>query len=803
MAELSDRTNRLSEDLEACKHQLRLREDEWALSQEAAENHRVDNAHLRQQLEMLKQDKQFLTEQCSVLNDEVHSMRREIVLHQDRAVFLDEELGRHQRLQDSLDGSLGIKLDEINRLKAELDVSLLENTQNEERLSSLMTELHSKNQEIQNLQSSAGELHSRVRNIDAVEFKSASLQQELDASIEYAAELQQSLTAREHQISELQSRLDAQQLIFRDLALQSSQWQSNASRLQLQLDACQSAQHERESVVVSLRAELESHKLKLVELDASLALKADQEQQRQLHAEHLISASNEELELLRKVKAPGINPKHSDAISIVSKSSSAATSNYDLLVVLAGQVDQLTASSQRTRGQAIRLLSLLRSRNCVSSAWNSWWSTVCLQRCRALRWQIVSWSLCLKVRSRSYATLIGEIMSGRFERIQQQTCLLKSQLLQLMQEDACPTDSEGLGQSLLQNQLDLCQQQRDTALAECDAACEAAASAKSEFMKCSQLVQSYKMQVESLMEERDRQREEFMQLNRVHAALIVEYEKAAATLISNQHVVACNLELQRILASQEMSRAENATALEKTQQQLQVALNEVELSKFAKSSADGSCQAALEHLEQSVIVQSKQKERISQLTKLLNEMSAALQFSYGGTAQSRDFEDLKRSLAATVRQCEELALSSHSLRLSAHSADPTSPANCSAENTIHIMQREREPSDLVIDVKQQTQQCCSIPDCNLTELDERQVGALDDSAMSPETAAKSDGMPDFMHASSARKQPSLSHPACGAPSDSLQTVITYSASFATSPERMEFALQVGDFLFHFAICSVI
>jgi chromosome segregation ATPase len=271
---------------------------------------------------------------------------------------------------------------------------------------------------------------------------------------------------------------------------------------------------------------------------------------------------------------------------------------------------------------------------------------------------------------RSHAALIAQITSDRLQRIQQQTHSLKRQLLEFIQEDESQLESEHVVADDLQQQLSLCQQERDNALAECECACEAAAKANSEYVITSELLLTHKLQVTSLMDELECRRQQLVQLSSSHDALKRQFDKASAALVSHQQVAACNNELQHMVASAEAVSADTSSALETTQRQLQAAMDEAEFAVAAKNASDHTCEAALRQLEQSAKIQSKLKERILELTKSLSELKLELQSIRNEQGHSsQDATDLRRSLSAAVLEVGQLTAALDSTQFKAMQQD--------------------------------------------------------------------------------------------------------------------------------------
>ena len=506
------------------------------------------------------------------------------------------------------------------------------------------------------LQSAVSERDSLLRNI-------TSLQAELDASIDYAAEIQRSLAARDAEIDELKSRLDAQQLIFRDVAMQSSQSQSAANRLQAQLDACLQERLEHDGLVSSLKAEIDSSKREC----GTHLLQIQNEKQRQLQLEDVVSTLTAELSMFRRSSLP-IQEKNS--ASRHQKTISSGAENYDLMVVLAGQVDTLTAGLQRSRLHSLHLIGSLRSLSNVTDAFHSWKILSLSQKCNRLRWQTLTSSLRFKARSRAYTALTGKFTSDRLRRIQEQARALKSQLLDLMQEDETSPECNNSEQNNLQIQLEECRKERDSALIESEYACEVAATAKAEHLRDSELLLNIQLQVSHLMRELEQERQNVFHLSSLRDALKAELDQTCAALVSHQQLAACNSELHRMVASAEAVSVDTSSVLETVHHQLRAALSDAESSAAAKSTADRTCEAALRQVEQSTSMQMKQKERILELTSSLNETKSELQsILHRNNHTSQEVLDLKRSLASSVLQIADLQEASDKLRSKLMSQD--------------------------------------------------------------------------------------------------------------------------------------
>lgn len=625
-------------------------------------------------------------ENAKILMSDVE--KKQLEIDQLRQVCAHE----HVDLISSLRADLAGRAETAAILREELETSKRDIEQRDSDAAALLMENQELHTRVHALQSDALQLHDVVAQRDSLTRDLALLQAELDASIDYAAEMQRSLEAREADNIELKSRLDAQQLIFRDLALQSTQSQSTASRLQAQLDASQEELRENASVVSSLRAELNKCDSRV----SDLSLQVDAGKQLQLQLEDTISSLRAQLATSKGLRAPNVRHSHQRhaAHGIVD---AAAPENYDLLVVLADQVDKATSQSLRARQHCLHLLNLLRSRSSVSYALNAWNFHLMSQKINGLRWRAMARSLNSHARSRAFAALNAKVTSDRLRSIQEQTHALKQQLLEFMQDDQSLHDGGNNVETVLQRELFLCQQQRDAALAECDCACEAAAASKSENFKTSELLLVHQLQVSNLMEELEQQKQNVLQLSMSHDALKLQLDKASAALVSQDQVMACNAELQRMVASAEAVSADTSSLLEGVQRQLQAALAEADASAAAKVVATQTYEAALRQLEQNTSIQSKQKERIQELSKSLSEANLELQSVQNGQSHSsQEVSDLKRSLAASVVHAGQLQETLDSLQSRAfqHESDLAAATRelCAKEEYIRVLLESLESS---------------------------------------------------------------------------------------------------------------
>jgi tRNA threonylcarbamoyladenosine modification (KEOPS) complex Pcc1 subunit len=664
----------LREELETSKRDIEQRDSDAAALL-------MENQELHTRVHALQSDALQLHDVVAQRD----SLTRDLALLQ---AELDASLDYAAEMQRSLEAREADNIELKSRLDAQQLIFrdlALQSTQSQSTASRLQAQLDASQEE---LRENANVVSSLRAEVECYKLQKA----ELDASLDYAAEMQRSLEAREADNIELKSRLDAQQLIFRDLALQSTQSQSTASRLQAQLDASQEELRENANVVSSLRAELNKCDSRV----SDLSLQVDAGKQLQLQLEDTISSLRAQLATSKGLRAPNVRHSHQRHAShgIVD---AAAPENYDLLVVLADQLDKATEQSLRARQHCLHLLNLLRSRSSVSCALNAWNFHLMSQKINGLRWRAMARSLNSHARSRAFAALNAKVTSDRLRCIQEQTHALKQQLLEFMQDDQSLHDGGDNVETVLQRELFLCQQQRDAALAECDCACEAAAVAKSENFKTSELLLVHQLQVSNLMEELEQQKQNVLQLSMSHDALKLQLDKASAALVSQDQVMACNAELQRMVASAEAVSADTSSLLEGVQRQLQAALAEADASAAAKVVANQTYEAALRQLEQNTSIQSKQKERIQELSKSLSEANLELQSVQNGQSHSsQEVSDLKRSLAASVVHAGQLQETLDSLQSRAfqHESDLAAATRelCAKEEYIRVLLESLESS---------------------------------------------------------------------------------------------------------------
>jgi chromosome segregation ATPase len=182
-----------------------------------------------------------------------------------------------------------------------------------------------------------------------------------------------------------------------------------------------------------------------------------------------------------------------------------------------------------------------------------------------------------------------------------------------------------------------------------------------------------------------------------HDALKLQLDKASAAVVSHDQVIACNSELQRMVASAEGVSADTSSLLEGVQRQLQAALADAEVSAAAKVVANQTCEAALRQLEQNTSILSKQKEHIQELSNSLSEAKLELQFVQNGQSHSsQEVSDLKRSLAASVVHAGQLQETLHTLQSRAfqHESDLAAATRelCAKEEYIRVLLESLELS---------------------------------------------------------------------------------------------------------------
>ncbi len=645
MAKLGESVKKYQAELNVCQEQLRANEDKLSLARLDAEKKQMEIVQLQVRIDSCDHDRSDQLESLSSLQVELLKSQNENESLQSRIKAADCEKQKHDELVESMRVEMEGKKGQLDRL-----IRVVEERDND--LAALQVanqDLHSQVESVR--VESMQLLNSTISERDSLSIKTAEIQAEFEASIEYATELQRSLTEREAEVVELKSRLDAQQLIFRDVALQSSQSQSAASRLQAQLDVCMQECRDRDSLVASLKAEIEESKSNA----ANHALQVETEKYRRLQDEGIISALTAEDTLLRKSKEP---ISDDDCISHHPKKRTIAgsgTENYDLMVVLASQVDNLTGSLQRSRLNSLSLLVKLRYWSYLSALFASWKTFYVSLKVNRMKWQTLTCNLCFRARSRTYAAMTGKFTSDRLRRIQEQTHELKKQLLEFMQENENSFECNDHEQSDLQQQLAVCRNERDRALTECEHACEIAAKAKAEYFQASELLLNHQLQVTHLMNELEREKQQLIVISNSREALRAEFDEMSATLVAHQQVMACNSELQRMVVSAEAVSLDYSLVIENAQNQVRAALADSERSASAKTAADRSCEAALRQLEQSTNVQVKQKERILELTTSLNEAKTELQHVLQTKdVASQEVLDLKRSLSSSILQIGQL-----------------------------------------------------------------------------------------------------------------------------------------------------
>jgi hypothetical protein len=289
------------------------------------------------------------------------------------------------------------------------------------------------------------------------------------------------------------------------------------------------------------------------------------------------------------------------------------------------------------------------------SAFGAWNFHCFSKKLHLMRWCLLADKLSAKKRSRSFTALTTQLTSDRLSRIQEQTLALKNQLLEFMEEDESRLEHENIEQIELRQQLVTCRQERDSALIECEFACEAAAAAKSENIKSAELMLTYRLQISHLTDELECYRQQCLQVNILHDDMKLQCDQATASLVCQQQILTCNSELQRMVASADAVAAGTSTALESVQCKLQAALAEAELLTAAKVAADATCEAVLRQLEQSSSIQSQQKESIRELSNSLSgtklELHSVLS-EHDRTLQ--EILELKRSLSASILQIGQL-----------------------------------------------------------------------------------------------------------------------------------------------------
>jgi hypothetical protein len=336
------------------------------------------------------------------------------------------------------------------------------------------------------------------------------------------------------------------------------------------------------------------------------------------------------------------------------------------------------------------------------------------------------------------------------------------------------------------------------------------------------------------MRELEQERQKVFHLSSMRDALQAELDQTCAALVSQQQLAACNSELHRMVASAEAVSVDTSSVLETVQHQLRAALSDAECSAAAKSNADRTCEAALRQLEQSTSIQMKQKERILELTSSLNETKSELQsILHRNNHTSQEVLDLKRSLASSVLQIADLQEASDKLRSKLMSQDATIVASTqelsvkeeyirALQKTLESLGKERRKLQLQVLLEKYMRfhfdlfsrcsymcftlhyRCSPFPKQTMDEsITDRSFGS---STIAPSAHTNHPHQDDELvftldsttsTSSSATLTPDRDahlhqcvHPRSDSAPECFQTVVTYNASFSTTQERMEFALQV-------------
>jgi chromosome segregation ATPase len=695
ISELSGRTKELQSELDECQTRLSACEVKASSFQQEAEKKQNEISQLWLRVQTSDQDESKHHDMLSSLRSELHRSQKEVELLKEQAELcerhqrqqndiisdLTADIGRRQTHISSLQAQLSTcevqqqnqslaekslreeieaSVDYATEIQRSLDVCVAENAELKSRLDAqqlifrdLALQSSQAESAVSRLQAQLDSCHeerrereSLISTLTAEIASNKSHQAEVDASIDYATEIQRSLDVCVAENAELKSRLDAQQLIFRDLALQSSQAESAVSRLQAQLDSCHEERRERE---IEIRNSASA-------TSTELLIQSQGDRNRQ-QLEDQIASLNAELSNLKTLYEPkhdsdGIASRHLHA-SVIQFGTSVADSE-DLVVVLAGEVDKLNANSRRARLIMLRLLRAYHTRASIFRAFRIWNIHLVAQKIHKMQWRALVSSICFKTRSRLFHSLTTKLTSDRLLRVQQQTRALKNQLIEFMQENESGLECDNCEKEYLQQELDSCRQERDSALTKLENACKAAATAESENIKLSELLLTHQLQISHLTDEVERQRQHILQLGSSRDGLRAQLDETTAALVSQQKLVTCNSELQRMIASADAATADTSTVLESVKLQLQAALAEGEVLAEAKVVADRKCEAAFRQLEQSTSMQSKQKDHIQELSNSLSKTKFELQSILNEQdRKSQEVEDLKRSLQQELDSCRQ------------------------------------------------------------------------------------------------------------------------------------------------------